>query len=144
MGGLGREWRLPEKYRAGQRRHRCSKTKIRQRHILHGEGYKLSGSLLRDKGYLKPDGVQNERQVQSAASTIKQLESEMSELLEFFRTETVGAAAETLDFWLNECSLDEAPSAEEVAQWQAVLDERGGRFVRLAMMCADWLEEHGA
>ena len=54
------------------------------------------------------------------------------------------AAAETLDFWLNESSLDEAPSAEEVAQWQAVLDERGGRFVRLAMMCADWLEEHGA
>lgn len=97
-----------------------------------------------DKGYLKPDGVQDERQVQSAASIIKQLESEMSELLEFFRTETVGAAAETLDFWLNECSLDEAPSAEEVAQWQAVLDERGGRFVRLAMMCADWLEEHRA
>ena len=68
----------------------------------------------------------------------------MSELLEFFRTETVGAVAETLDFWLNEGSLDEAPSAEEVAQWQAVLDERGGRFVRLAMMCADWLEEHQA
>ena len=68
----------------------------------------------------------------------------MYELLDFFRTETVGAAAETLDFWLNECSLDEAPSAEEVAQWQAVLDERGGRFVRLAMMCADWLEEHRA
>ncbi len=68
----------------------------------------------------------------------------MSELLEFFRTETVGAAAETLDFWLNECSLDEAPSAEEVAQWQAVLDARGGRFTRLAAMCSDWLAENGA
>ena len=40
--------------------------------------------------------------------------------------------------------MDEAPSVEVVAQWQAVLDERGGRFVRLAMMCADWLEEHRA
>lgn len=65
----------------------------------------------------------------------------MSGLDEFFRTESPAAAAETLDFWLNECSRDEAPSAEEVAQWQAIFRARGGKFARLADWCGEWLEE---
>ena len=65
----------------------------------------------------------------------------MSELLEFFRTETVGAAAETLDFWLNECSLDEAPTIEEVKLWRDELDKRGGKFIRLSTICQKWLDE---
>ncbi len=68
----------------------------------------------------------------------------MTELDEFFRHEPAGAAAETLDFWLNECSRDEAPSAAEVARWQAIFAERGGKFARLADWCADWLAEEGA
>lgn len=67
----------------------------------------------------------------------------MSELLDFFRTENVGMVAETLDFWLNECSLGEAPTTQEVAQWQSVFAARGGRFGRLAEQCEQWLVENG-
>ncbi|WP_274572364.1 dioxygenase [Neisseria leonii] len=66
----------------------------------------------------------------------------MSELTELIRCETVGIVEETLDFMLNECSLDEAPDAAQVRAWQAVLTARGGRFIRLADMCADWLAEN--
>ncbi|QMT39885.1 hypothetical protein [Neisseria shayeganii] len=68
----------------------------------------------------------------------------MSELTDYFRNEAPGAAAETLDFWLHECSLDEAPTAVEVAEWQAVFAARGGKFLRLAEQCRQWLAEEGA
>lgn len=68
----------------------------------------------------------------------------MSALTEFFRSEAPGAAAETLDFWLYECGLDEAPTAAEVAEWQAVFEARGGKFLRLADQCRQWLAEEGA
>ena len=50
----------------------------------------------------------------------------MSELLDLIQTESAGIVAETLDFWLNECSLDEAPTAEEVTRWRDILTQLGG------------------
>lgn len=68
----------------------------------------------------------------------------MSELLDLIQTESAGVIAETLDFWLYECSLDEAPDAAEVAQWRDMLAKRGGKFDRLAQICQTWLDEEHA
>lgn len=46
-----------------------------------------------------------------------------------------GDIRETLLFFLEECSLDEAPSAEELRRWQTILSARGGKFTRLAELC---------
>ncbi|MCS4533566.1 dioxygenase [Neisseria montereyensis] len=67
----------------------------------------------------------------------------MSAILELIRTEPPGTVAETLDFFLYECSLDEAPDAAEVAEWRAALEARGGKFTRLAEVCQTWLDEEG-
>ena len=66
---------------------------------------------------------------------------DMTELLDLIRNESAGTVGETLDFWLYECSMDEAPSAAEVAQWRDILNARGGRFARLAALCQTWLDE---
>ena len=66
---------------------------------------------------------------------------DMTELLDLIRNESAGTVGETLDFWLYECSMDEAPSAAEVAQWRDILNARGGRFSRLAALCQTWLDE---
>ena len=63
----------------------------------------------------------------------------MSELINLIQTESAGVVAETLDFWLHECSLDEAPSADEVAQWRDLLTARGGKFLKIADACQAWL-----
>ncbi len=68
----------------------------------------------------------------------------MDAVTDLLSSETAGVCAEVLDFWLNECSLDMAPTAAEVAHWQQVLAQRGGRFVRLAETCRQWLAENGA
>ncbi|MDO4248284.1 MAG: dioxygenase [Neisseria sp.] len=65
----------------------------------------------------------------------------MSELLRLMETESPGIVGETLDFWLYECSMDDAPDAEEVARWRDILNARGGKFVRLAGICQTWLDE---
>ena len=65
----------------------------------------------------------------------------MSELRNLMQTEPAGIVAETLDFWLYECSIDEAPAAAEVAQWRDILAARGGKFTRLAQICQTWLDE---
>lgn len=65
----------------------------------------------------------------------------MSELIDLIQTETVGTVEETLDFWLYECSVEDAPSREEVAHWRDLLSTRGGKFVRLAQICQTWLDE---
>ena len=65
----------------------------------------------------------------------------MNELLELIRTESVGTVEETLDFFLYECSLDEAPTIEEVKLWRDELDKRGGKFIRLSTICQKWLDE---
>ncbi|PSJ79422.1 dioxygenase [Neisseria iguanae] len=67
----------------------------------------------------------------------------MSELIDLIQTESVGTVGETLDFLLYECSMDDAPSSEEVVQWRDVLNRRGGKFLRLAELCQTWLDEEG-
>lgn len=68
----------------------------------------------------------------------------MSELIDLIETESIATVGETLDFLLYECSLDDAPNREEVAQWRDLLNKRGGKFVRLAKICQTWLEEEGS
>lgn len=65
----------------------------------------------------------------------------MTGLIDLIQTETVGTVEETLDFLLYECSIDDAPSREEVAHWRDLLNARGGKFVRLAEICQTWLDE---
>ena len=64
-----------------------------------------------------------------------------TELLEIFQTDSFGEIQETIQFWLEECSLDQAPTATEVAQWLDILDKRGGKFVQLAKICQDYLHK---
>ena len=68
----------------------------------------------------------------------------MPELTDLMQQDAAGTVAETLDFWLYECSIDEAPSAAEVAQWRDILAARGGKFTRLAQICQTWLDEECA
>ena len=65
----------------------------------------------------------------------------MNELTNLMQTEAPGIVGETLDFCLYECSIEDAPDAEEVAQWRDILKARGGKFVRLADICQTWLDE---
>ena len=65
----------------------------------------------------------------------------MNELLELIQTESVGTVEETLDFFLYESSLDEAPTIEEVKLWRDELDTRGDKFIRLSAICQKWLDE---
>lgn len=68
----------------------------------------------------------------------------MQEINELIQTETPAIVSETLDFMLYECSLDEAPAAEDVARWRDILRARGGKFLRLADLCQTWLDGEGA
>ena len=65
----------------------------------------------------------------------------MNELISLMQTDPPGIVGETLDFCLYECSIEDAPDAEEVAQWRDILKARGGKFVRLADICQTWLDE---
>ena len=65
----------------------------------------------------------------------------MNELTDLIQTESTGTVEETLNFFLYECSIDEAPTHAEVAQWRDLLNQRGGKFVRLANICQNWLDE---
>ena len=46
----------------------------------------------------------------------------MTQILELIQTEPVGVVEETLDFLLYECSIDDAPTTEEVEQWRDILN----------------------
>lgn len=65
----------------------------------------------------------------------------MSALRLLMETETAGLIGETLEFWLYECSVEDAPDAQEVAVWRDILQARGGKFARLAGICQTWLDE---
>lgn len=62
-------------------------------------------------------------------------------LTELIQTENPTLVGETLQFLLEECSVDEMPSLEEVRQWQHILEQRGGKFQRLAQLCYNWIKE---
>lgn len=68
----------------------------------------------------------------------------MQEINELIQTETPAIVGETLDFMLYECSLDEAPAAEDVARWRDILRTRSGKFLHLADLCQTWLDGEGA
>ncbi|MCP2041365.1 hypothetical protein L1281_001963 [Neisseria sp. HSC-16F19] len=69
----------------------------------------------------------------------------MDNITQLFHNDSVGNCAEVLDFWLYECSLDDAPDAAQVAAWRDVFRQRGGAFQRLADTCQQWLDEgHGS
>ncbi|MDO4434445.1 MAG: dioxygenase [Alysiella sp.] len=63
-------------------------------------------------------------------------------LTQTIQTESHTDVRETLIFLLEECSLDQAPSHEEIAQWQTILHQRGGKFTQLAQLCEQYLQEN--
>ena len=65
-----------------------------------------------------------------------------SELTLSMQAESFGDIQEILHFLLEECSIDEAPSIDEIRQWQQILQQRGGKFVRLAEQCRRFAEEY--
>lgn len=65
-----------------------------------------------------------------------------SELTQSMQTESFGDIQEILHFLLEECSIDEAPSIDEIRQWQQILQQRGGKFVRLSEQCRRFAEEY--
>ncbi len=65
----------------------------------------------------------------------------MTQILELIQTEPVCVVEETLDFLLYECSIEDAPTADEVEQWRDILNGRGNKFIRLAAICQTWLDE---
>ncbi|MDF7676246.1 dioxygenase [Neisseriaceae bacterium ESL0693] len=66
----------------------------------------------------------------------------MQAVTHFFETEPVSECDALLDFWLNECSLDQAPEAATVQHWQEIFTTRQGKFIRLANLCGQWLDEN--
>ena len=68
----------------------------------------------------------------------------MSELNRLIQTESVTVIEETLNFLLYECSIDDAPSTEEIAVCRDTLAARSGKFLRLSKLCRTWLEEEQA
>ena len=68
----------------------------------------------------------------------------MSELNRLIQTESVAVIEETLNFLLYECSIDDAPTAEEIAVWRDMLSARGRKFLRLSKICQTWLDEEAA
>lgn len=65
----------------------------------------------------------------------------MNELHHFIQTANAVEIRETLDFLFNECSIDETPDRETVAQWRTFLQQRGGKFAPIADLCTQFLEE---
>lgn len=45
-----------------------------------------------------------------------------------------------IDFFLWECEITQAPSVDQVTQWETVLRQRGGKYIRYAQLCADWIQ----
>ena len=68
----------------------------------------------------------------------------MHAITELFRTAPVGECAEILDFWLNECCLEDAPSLSTVQDWEQIFQTRGIKFIRLVVLCQQWANEEGA
>ena len=56
----------------------------------------------------------------------------------------VGECAEILDFWLNECCLEDAPSLSTVQDWEQIFQTRGKKFISLVALCQQWADEEGA
>lgn len=68
----------------------------------------------------------------------------MQAITEFFQIAPVGECMPILDFWLYECSIEDAPDRNTVQQWQQLFLQRSGKFNRLADLCLQWLNEETA
>ena len=62
-------------------------------------------------------------------------------LIESCREEAAGSVAEILQFFLEECELDQAPDVATITLCRDILSARAGKFQRLALMCQEWLDE---
>lgn len=63
------------------------------------------------------------------------------ELYDLIQHDAYGDVQETLQFLLEECTLDDAPSPKEVVHWQQLLQQRGGKFLKLVTLCQAYLDE---
>jgi len=65
-------------------------------------------------------------------------------LIDACREEAAGSVAEILQFFLEECELEQAPDVNTVTQCRDILTARAGKFQCLAQMCQDWLDEQAS
>lgn len=65
----------------------------------------------------------------------------MKEITKHIQSDSVSEVAETLQFMLEECTLDESPDLQTVQCWRDILQQRGHSFSHLAQMCQTWLDE---
>lgn len=63
------------------------------------------------------------------------------ELIEFIQNEPYADVQETLNFLLEECSIDDLPTDDEIVLWIDILQQRGGKFTKLAGACQAFLQE---
>ena len=86
--------------------------------------------------------IPSQRQPEKPSRAAKsKKDTQMTELAQLIQTDSYGEVQETLQFLLEECSLDQAPSREEIAQWRDILATRGGKFQALAQQCQQFLNE---
>ena len=65
-------------------------------------------------------------------------------LIEACREEAAGSVAEILQFFLEECELDQAPDVATVSHCRDILAARAGKFQRLASMCQAWFDKQAS
>lgn len=63
------------------------------------------------------------------------------EIREICRSGNAEEVRSIVNFMLWECEIEQGPSADEVNTWQTLLNERGGKFIKIAIICQEWLEE---
>ena len=86
--------------------------------------------------------IPSQRQPEKPSRAAKsKKDTQMTELAQLIQTDSYGEVQETLQFLLEECSLDQAPDREEIAQWRDILATRGGKFQALAQQCQQFLNE---
>jgi len=91
---------------------------------------------------LQNSSVSTQRQPENPSRAAKsKKDTQMTELAQLIQTDSYGEVQETLQFLLEECSLDQAPDREEIAQWRDILATRGGKFQALAQQCQQFLNE---
>ena len=66
---------------------------------------------------------------------------DFTEITQFIQTASYAEVRDTLDFLLNECTLDQTPNAETVRQWLQILQQRGGKFEKMTMLCTEFLQD---
>lgn len=63
------------------------------------------------------------------------------EIREICRNGNAEEVRSVVNFMLWECEIEQGPSIDEVSVWHSLLNERGGKFVKVAVICQEWLAE---